>query len=54
MKEYYELNLFIVFFVMLIYKWLFWNIIGEIIILLERILKVLNVNIVEDEGKLIL
>lgn len=51
MKEYYELNLFTVFSVMLIHKRSFRNITGEIIILLERTLKVLNVNIAEDEGK---
>lgn len=32
-------------------KWSFRNITGEIIILLERTLRVLNVNIAEDEGK---
>lgn len=51
MKEYYELNLFTVFSVMLIHKRSFRNITGKIIILLERTLKVLNVNIAEDEGK---
>lgn len=51
MKEYYELNSFTVFSVMLIHKRSFRNITGDIIILLERTLKVPNVNIAEDEGK---